>query len=76
MLGGEVKGPGSEAKWEAFTQAGPELMLDARDTEMNTMWSPMGKTEKIQAKVCQRETAGQRALYFAHGTFLRSSQTK
>ena len=55
IAGGEVEGPGSEAEWEdmAFTQAGPELLLDARDTEMNKMWSPTGKTEKIPAKVCQ-----------------------
>ena len=61
----------------AFTQVGPELLLDASDTEMSKMWSPTGKTEKIQAKVCQPEKLQcSRALYFVHRTFWRSSQTK
>ena len=40
------------------------------ETEMNKMWSPMGKTEKIPAKVCQPEKLQcSRALYFVHRTF-------
>ena len=38
----------------AFTQAGPELLLDARDTEMNKMYSSMGKTEKMPKSASQR----------------------
>ena len=47
------------------------------DTEMSKTWSPTGKTEKIQAKVCWPEKLQcSRALYFVHRTFWRSSQTK
>ena len=59
----------AEGEDMAFTQAGPELLLDARDTEMNKKLSPTGKTEKIPAKVCQPEKLQcNRALYFVHRT--------
>lgn len=46
----------AEGRDMAFTQAGPELLLDARDTEMNKMLSPTGRL-KIAAKILPaRET--------------------
>ena len=60
----------------AFTQAGPELLLDARDTEMNKMCSSMGKTEKMPKSASQRNCSAAE-LYILYtglsGDLLRQS---